>query len=55
MKLPSPFIQLPLLFDAAALADEVATLGEQAWRPHPQGFAGEFHAAAGGGRRRSGQ
>lgn len=40
MKLPAPFIQLPLLFDADALAAEIAALGEQAWRPHPQGFAG---------------
>ena len=40
MKLPAPFIQLPLLFDAQALAAEVAALGEGAWRPHPQGFAG---------------
>lgn len=40
MKLPAPFIQLPLLFDAPALAAEIAALGETAWRPHPQGFAG---------------
>lgn len=40
MKLPVPFIQLPLRFDAAALAAEIQALGEAAWRPHPQGFAG---------------
>ena len=40
MKLQVPFIQLPLMFDAAALADELAMVGESAWRPHPQGFAG---------------
>jgi Aspartyl/Asparaginyl beta-hydroxylase len=40
MKLQAPFIQLPLRFDASALAAEVAALGEAAWRPHPQGFAG---------------
>ena len=40
MKLEHPFIQLPLLFDAPALAAEVAALGEAAWMPHPQGFAG---------------
>jgi len=40
MKLPAPFIQLPLRFDAARLAAEVAALGEGPWRPHPQGFAG---------------
>lgn len=40
MKLQVPFIQLPLLYDAGALAAEVAALGESVWRPHPQGFAG---------------
>lgn len=40
MKLQVPFIQLPLLFDADRLALEIAALGEDAWRPHPQGFAG---------------
>lgn len=40
MKLQFPFLQLPLLFDAAVLADEIAALGEDAWRPHPQGFPG---------------
>lgn len=40
MKLQVPFIQLPLVFDAGALADELAMVDEAAWRPHPQGFAG---------------
>lgn len=40
MKLPVPFIQLPLLFDAAALAAEVDAIDESEWRPHPQGFPG---------------
>ena len=40
MKLQVPFIQLPLQFDAQALAAEVAALGEAAWRPHPQGYPG---------------
>lgn len=40
MKLQVPFIQLPLLFDAGRLADEVRALGEDVWKPHPQGFPG---------------
>ncbi|MFD0740027.1 aspartyl/asparaginyl beta-hydroxylase domain-containing protein [Lysobacter koreensis] len=40
MKLQVPFIQLPIAFDAAALAAEIDALGEGAWKPHPQGFAG---------------
>lgn len=40
MKLAASFIQLPLLFDAPALAAEIAALGEACWMPHPQGFAG---------------
>ena len=40
MKLQVPFIQLPLLFDAAVLAQEIEALGESAWKPHPQGFPG---------------
>ena len=40
MKLAAPFIQLPLLFDADALAAEIEALGEQSWMPHPQGFPG---------------
>ncbi|GAB6196922.1 aspartyl/asparaginyl beta-hydroxylase domain-containing protein [Lysobacter xanthus] len=40
MKLHAPFVQLPLLFDAAGLAAEIAQFPESAWRPHPQGYAG---------------
>lgn len=40
MKLQVSFIQLPLLFDAAVLAQEIEALGESVWKPHPQGFAG---------------
>lgn len=40
MKLPVPFIQLPLSFDAGALAAEINAVGEEHWLPHPQGFAG---------------
>lgn len=40
MKLQTRFVQLPVQFDADALANEVAALGEAAWLPHPQKFAG---------------
>jgi hypothetical protein len=40
MRLPLAFIQLPLTFDAAALAAEIRALGEDAWMPHPEGYAG---------------
>ncbi len=40
MKLQVPFLQMPISFDADALAAEIAVLSESAWRPHPQGFAG---------------
>lgn len=40
MKLQVPFLQLPLVFDAGLLAHEVTALGEEAWRPHPQGYPG---------------
>ncbi|MFP7723145.1 aspartyl/asparaginyl beta-hydroxylase domain-containing protein [Lysobacter sp. A3-1-A15] len=40
MRLQVPFIQLPLLFDAARLADEVGRIDDSHWRPHPQGFEG---------------
>lgn len=40
MKLPVPFIQLPLRFDAAALAAEIARFDEPMWRPHPDGMPG---------------
>jgi hypothetical protein len=40
MKLPVPFVQLPLQFDARVLASEIAALGDVAWYDHPQKFAG---------------
>jgi len=40
MHLPTEFIQLPLTFDAARLATEVAQFDENAWRPHPEGHPG---------------
>ena len=40
MKLPAPFIQLPLLFDASVLAAEVGALEEGLWQPHPSGLPG---------------
>ena len=40
MKLPVPFIQLPLSFDAARLAAEVAAIDPGHWRPHTHGFPG---------------
>jgi hypothetical protein len=40
VKLQFPFIQLPLRFDAAALAAEIAALDAAEWLPHPQGFPG---------------
>ena len=40
MKLPVPFVQLPLLFDAAVLEAEINAIEESSWRPHPQGFPG---------------
>lgn len=40
MKLQARFLQLPLMFDAALLAREIATIPQSEWRPHPAGFAG---------------
>lgn len=40
MKLPAPFLQLPLRYDAEVLAAEIDALGETPWRPHPAGFPG---------------
>jgi len=40
MKLRVRFLQLPILFDANRLADEVAAVPESAWRPHPKNFPG---------------
>ncbi len=40
MKIQVPFMQLPLVFDAAVLQAEVAAIEPAAWRPHPQGYPG---------------
>src|SRR6185312_4496995 len=40
MKLPVPFIQLPLAFDATALPAEISALDENLWCPHPSGLPG---------------
>jgi hypothetical protein len=40
MKLPVPFIQLPLLFDAGALRREIAAFHEGMWTAHPTGMPG---------------
>ena len=40
MRLATEFLRLPIRFDAAILREEVESLPESAWRPHPQGFAG---------------
>jgi hypothetical protein len=40
MKLAARFVQLPVQFDAERLAHEINALPQSAWRPHPQGFAG---------------
>ncbi|MET0225014.1 MAG: sulfotransferase [Dokdonella sp.] len=40
MKLPVPFVQLPLRFDAQALLAEVERLDQSLWRPHPTGMPG---------------
>ena len=40
MKMQVPFLQLPLAFDAQALAAEVQSIEPSAWRAHPQGFPG---------------
>lgn len=40
MRLDTPFVRLPLTFDADLLATEITSLPESAWRPHPQGYPG---------------
>jgi hypothetical protein len=42
MKLPVPFIQLPLQFDAELLAREVLAYGPEHWREHPQKYPGNL-------------
>jgi len=52
MKLPRPFFRLPVRFDAARLAAEVAALPAAAWSRHPQEHAGNTAArliSVGGG------
>jgi len=40
MRLPTPFVKLPLAFDAGQLAAEALQFEEREWQKHPQGFAG---------------
>jgi mannose-6-phosphate isomerase-like protein (cupin superfamily) len=40
MRLESPFLKLPIRFDADVLAAEVRALPPSAWTPHPTGFEG---------------
>lgn len=40
MKLQFPFIQLPITFDAAALAEEVLSVDDKAWRAREDGATG---------------
>ena len=42
MKLPVPFIQLPLQFDAKVLAREIAVFGDTDWHEHPQKYPGNL-------------
>jgi Sulfotransferase family/Aspartyl/Asparaginyl beta-hydroxylase len=42
VKLPVPFIQLPLQFDAEVLAREIAAFGADHWREHPQKYPGNL-------------
>lgn len=40
MKLRAPFIQLPIVFDAGLLAEEISRIEPSAWRAHPDGTPG---------------
>ncbi len=42
MRLSHEFIQLPLLFDVAALQRDVQVLAQSDWQPHHEGFQGNF-------------
>lgn len=42
MKLPVPFLQLPIQFDAARLREEMRALGSAAWRAHPSNYPGNY-------------
>lgn len=44
MKLPVPFIKLPLRFDAQRLAQEAGALPPEAWARHPNSFPGNSAA-----------
>src|SRR6185295_4373500 len=40
MRFDTPFIKLPIQFDAEALEREVRALPDSSWVPHPTGFVG---------------
>lgn len=40
MKLPSPFIRLPIRFDVARLQEELAQFSSTDWAPHPLNYKG---------------
>ena len=40
MRLPQPFVKLPLTFDRDRLVEEVSQFDESHWRAHPQRFEG---------------
>jgi hypothetical protein len=40
MRLPAPFVKLPLRFDIERLQQEIAQFSEDEWRSHPQDYAG---------------
>lgn len=42
MKLPVPFVQLPVHFDAGRLLAEIRALDPSSWMEHPQKFPGNF-------------
>jgi hypothetical protein len=42
MKLDTEFYKLPISFAAEKLAREITQFNESDWRPHPQGFPGNF-------------
>ena len=42
MKLDTEFYKLPISFAAEKLAEEIGQFAESDWRPHPQGFPGNF-------------
>jgi hypothetical protein len=40
MRIPKPFVKLPLIFDHARLAEEIGQFAEEDWRVHPERYAG---------------